>query len=169
MMRSRRTSLLWVVTCVSVAGLVLAGAGFWFYVTHHESVPASAQLAAAEFARLRARFPDRRPLIDMSRREGAESPGGLESSAPLHSFHTVVFDTRGGERIVHMTAPYWFGRLFVDRSGQFRRLGKLTFLDDTEFDPEAIRLSLRQLERQGPGLIVYVRHESGGQFIAWVE
>jgi hypothetical protein len=50
-----------------------------------------------------------------------------------------------------------------------RWLGKLTFLDDTEFDPEAIRLSLKQLERQGPGLIADLRHAGGGQFIAWVE
>jgi len=49
------------------------------------------------------------------------------------------------------------------------RLGELTFLDDTEFDPEPIQLSLAQVERHGPGLVVDYRHPSGGQFIAWVE
>ena len=88
---------------------------------------------------------------------------------PLHTFHTVIFDTRGGQRIVHISVPYWFARLFSDRDGEFRWLGQLTFLDDTEFDSEAIRLSLDQLEQWGPGLIVDYQHLSGGQFISWVE
>ena len=163
-----QTSLLWIGTCASAAVMVLVGAGSWFYVTHHESVSSAALSAEAEFAQLRARFPGQQPLIDI-RRDALEDPGGSKSVPPLHSFHTVVFDTRTGPRIVRMTVPYWFGRLFVDRSGEFRWLGKLTFLDDTEFDPEAIHLSLRQLERQGPGLIAYFRHDGGGQFIAWVE
>jgi hypothetical protein len=43
------------------------------------------------------------------------------------------------------------------------------FLDDTEFDPEFIQLSLAQVERHGPGLMVDYRHASGSQLIAWVE
>jgi hypothetical protein len=83
--------------------------------------------------------------------------------------HTVIFDTRGNQRIVRITVPYWSLRYFAGRSGEFRWLGELTFFDDTEFDPEAIHLSLDQLDQHGPGLITYHRHASGGQFIAWVE
>ena len=166
--RMTQTSLLWIGTCASAAVMVLVGAGSWFYVTHHESVSSSALSAEAEFEQLRARFPGQQPLIGI-RRDPLEGPAGSKSAPPLHSFHTVVLDTRGGPRIVRMTVPYWFGRLFADRSGQFRWLGKLTFLDDTEFDPEAIHLSLKQLERKGPGLIADLRHAGGGQFIAWVE
>ena len=79
----------------------------------------------------------------------------------------MIFDTRAGARLVHITVPYRFGRLFGRRD--FRWLGQLTFLDDTEFDPEPIQLSLDQVARRGPGLIVDYRHPSGGQFIAWVE
>ena len=79
----------------------------------------------------------------------------------------MIFDTRGGERLVRITVPYRFGRLFG--RGGFRWLGQLTFLDDTEFDPEPIQLSLDQVARRGPGLIVDYRHPNGGQFIAWVE
>ena len=52
---------------------------------------------------------------------------------------------------------------------QRAELGQLRLLDDTEFDSEAIRLSLVQLEQRGPGLIVDYQHLSGGQFISWVE
>ena len=89
--------------------------------------------------------------------------------APLRTFRTVIFDTRGAQRIVRIAVPYWFARRFAGRDGEFRWLGQLTFLDDTEFDPEPIRLSLDQLERRGPGLVAQYQHPSGGQFISWVE
>ena len=60
-------------------------------------------------------------------------------------------------------------RRFAGRPGEFRWLGQLTFIDDTEFDPEAIRLSINELEQRGPGLVAYYRHQSGGQFISWVD
>ena len=62
-----------------------------------------------------------------------------------------------------------YRKLTVIQCCVFRWLGQLTFLDDTEFDPEPIQLSLAQVERHGPGLVVDYRHPSGGQFIAWVE
>jgi hypothetical protein len=122
-----------------------------------------------EFSQLRARFSNQQPLLDMSRREASEMPVGSQRVAPLRSFRTVIFDTRGGQRIVRIAVPYWFARCFAGRDGEFRWLGQLTFLDDTEFDPEAIRLSLDRLERRGPGLVAYYQHPGGGQFISWVE
>ena len=74
-----------------------------------------------------------------------------------------------GDRMVRITVPYWFARRFAGRKGRFEWLGQLTFLDDTEFDPEAIHLSLDQLERRGPGLVADYHHPGGGQFISWVE
>ena len=129
----------------------------------------SAQLAEIEFSQLRARFANEQPLLDMSRREASEMPAGSGGVVPLHSFHTVIFDTRGGQRIVRIAVPYWFARRFAGHDREFRWLGQLTFLDDTEFDPEAIRLSLDQLERRGPGLVADYEHPGGGQFISWVE
>ena len=52
---------------------------------------------------------------------------------------------------------------------EFTWLGQLTFLDDTEFDPEPIRLSIDEVERREPGLVADYQHSGGGQFISWVE
>lgn len=158
-----------VVFIALVAILAVIGTGFWFFQSHRESVPASTQLAEAEFSQLRARFFNHQPLVDMSRREPLDAPVVSQAVPPLRSFHTVIFDTRGGQRIVRITVPYWFARRFAGPDGEFRWLGQLTFLDDTEFDPEAIRLSVGQLERRGPGLVADYQHPSGGQFISWVE
>ena len=169
MKRTKRPIFFSIIIGAGIIALTSVGMGFWFFVNHHESRPVSKQLAEAEFSQLRSRFSTQQPLIDMSLRQPVNTSTIEHSIVPLHTFHTVIFDTRGSQRIVHITVPYWFARLFADRDGEFRWLGQLTFLDDTEFDSEAIRLSLDQLEQQGPGLIVDYQHLSGGQFISWVE
>jgi hypothetical protein len=169
MKRARQSIVFSVVTGAVIIILTAVGIGLWFFVSHHESSPVSKQSAEAEFSQLRSRFSTQQPLIDMSLRQPVDSSAIRQSVAPLHTFHTVIFDTRGSQRIVHITVPYWFARLFADRDGEFKWLGQLTFLDDTEFDSEAIRLSLDQLEQRGPGLIIDYQHRSGGQFISWAE
>jgi hypothetical protein len=152
-----------------IIALTAIGIGVWFFASHHHSDPVSKQSAQTEFSQLRSRFSSQQPLVDMNLRQPLETPSTGQSAAPLHTFHTVIFDTRGSQRMVHITVPYWFARLFAGRDGEFKWLGQLTFLDDTEFDGESIHLSLDELEKRGPGLIVDYQHLSGGQFISWVE
>ena len=148
--------------------VIVSGVVAWFVSSHRSSVGTSAQLADIELARLRARFANEQPLLDMSRRE-ASVQAAAGGQTPLRSFHTVIFDTRGAQRLVRIDVPYWFARRFAGRDRQFVWLGQLTFLDDTEFDPEPIRLTLDELEARGPGLVADYRHADGGQFLSWVE
>ena len=157
----------WILTGLAFAGTGAVGAAMLFYFAHHQSEHESAETAKVEFDQIRARFAGETPLLDMQQRRASVDQYQQERSAPLHTFHAIIFDTRGGERIVRLKMPYHFAR-FIGRGG-FRWLGQLTFLDDTEFDPEPIQLSLDELARHGPGLLVDYRHASGGQFISWVE
>jgi hypothetical protein len=151
----------------AIAGVAIV-AGSVFFFRHHHSQRASAQTAEVEFQRLRERFAGQRPLLDIQARRAPADAAPSRAAATLHSFHTVIFDTRGDQRIVRLTVPYRVGRLFALRGG-FRWLGELTFLDDTEFDSEPIQLAIDQVAAHGPGLIVDYRHPTGGQFIAWVD
>lgn len=169
MKRAKRSFVFSVVSGARVVALIAIGMGFWFFLSHHESSPVSKESAEVEFFQLRSRFSTQQPLIDMRLRRPVDTSMIAESVMPLHTFHTVIFDTRGSQRLVHITVPYWFARLFAGRDGEFKWLGQLTFLDDTEFDSEAIHLSLDQLEQWGPGLVIDYQHGSGGQFISWVE
>jgi hypothetical protein len=169
MKRTKRSGLVFIVAAVGTVATIAAGSGFWFVVRHRESTPASAAIADAEFTQIRSRFAHQRPLIDMAIRQSVDIATPTAAATSLRTFHTVVFDTRGRERIVRISVPYWFARRYARHHGQFRWLGELTFLDDTEFDPEAIVVSLDQLERRGPGLVVDYRRPSGGQFISWVD
>ena len=159
----------WILAAAGAVALFGVGLPGAFYVSHHDSTIVSPETADAEFLKLRARFADQRPLLDMAERQAQSENRSLNRTEALRSFHIVIFDRRGEERLVHMTVPYWFVKLFPLSSGHFQWLGQLTFLDDTEFDPEAIRLTLSEIEQHGPGLLVDFRHPGGGQFIAWTE
>ena len=139
-----------------------------FVLQHRNARTLTAVAAQAEFDRLRTRFAGQTPLVDMQARS-RHSPAATVSTQPLRAFHTVIFDRRGGDRLVEITVPFWLGRRYAWHDGSFAWLGELTFLDDTEFDPEPMRLSIAEIERHGPGLLVDHRHPGGGQFIAWVE
>ncbi len=149
---------------VVLALTVLVG----FVVRHRDATPVTTTAAQAEFERLRAQFAGQTALVDMQARS-SRSPATAASARPLRAFHTVIFDRRGGDRLVEVSVPFWLGRTYARHDGSFAWLGELTFLDDTEFDPEPLRLSIDEIERHGPGLLVDYRHPGGGQFVAWVE
>ena len=153
---------------LALAASLLFVAGLLFVIQHRQSSPATSESAAAEFSRLRAKFSGQ-SLLDLQEQQESTASLSVETHGPLASFHTVIFDTRNGSRIIRIHVPYWFGRLFARHAGEFHWLGELTFLGDTEFDPEAIRLPLEQIERHGPGLLVKREHPDGAWFISWVE
>jgi hypothetical protein len=160
-----RTTLL---VAVGVCGAMLAGClGVVFIVTHRDSQPVAAELANAEFAALRTRFAGQQPLLDMRLRSPVPQPAA--AAVRVHEIHTMIFDTRGRQRLVKLNVPWWVTRMFATHERGFHYLGELTFFDDTEFDPEEIRLSRADIERHGPGLIVDYQHPGGGQFMVWVE
>jgi hypothetical protein len=163
-----RVSLKPILTALAVAAVCVVSTAVAFFLQHHESRPVSAQVAHGEFLQLRTRFAGQQPLLDMQRRRASvQQP--TRASGRVRAIHTVIFDTRGRERLVRISVPYWFARAFARHDGEYRWLGELTFLDDTEFDPEPIELSLDQIERHGPGLLVDYRHGDGGRFIVWAD
>ena len=122
MKRTMRSLMLSVVRGTVMIALTAVGMGLWFFVSHHTSSPISKQSAETEFTQLRSHFSNQQPLIDMSLRKPVNTSTTGQSVTPLHTFHTVIFDTRGSQRIVHITVPYWFARLFADSDGEFKWL-----------------------------------------------
>ena len=156
-----------VAACLALLSGLLAGAAMWFLDRQNE--PVQSAKAEAELDQIRSRFAGQPALLDMTSRQLDSSVAMPPSATALHTFHTVILDTRGGQRLVRIAVPYWLARRYARHDGEFRWLGELTFIDDTEFDPEAIRLSFSDVQRRGPGLVVDYRHPSGGQFITWVD
>lgn len=139
-----------------------------FVVRHRDASPVTMTAGQARLDRVRAQFAGQTALVDMQTRS-RRSTATISNGRPLRAFHTVIFDRRGGDRLVEITVPFWLGRTYARHDGSFAWLGELTFLDDTEFDPEPLRLSLEDIVQHGPGLLVDYSHPGGGQFVAWVE
>src|SRR5262245_4814214 len=149
--------------------VLTAGTALVLFVNRHrDAAPVSETAAQGKFDRLRAQFGGQTPLVDM-RARSARSLAAQPNAQPLRAFHTIIFDRRGGDRLVEINVPYWLGRKYARHNGSFALLGELSFLDDTEVDPEPLQLSIRDIERHGAGLLVDYRHPGGGQFLAWVD
>src|SRR5713226_960894 len=71
-----------IAVCIVATMAVIALIGTAFFIQHHRSERASAQTADAEFQRLRARFADQRPLVDMQERRSVSDVGGPQPGAP---------------------------------------------------------------------------------------
>ncbi len=70
------------VCIVATMAVIALIAGTAFFIQHHRSERASAQTADAEFQRLRARFADQRPLLDMQERRSVSDVGGPQRMKP---------------------------------------------------------------------------------------
>ena len=149
---------------LTLVGLIALGSAACSY---DYSEIATTEAAAAEFARVRAQLGNQVSLVDI-RADGSvvvhRSQTGREED--LHGFHTLVYEMPS-RRLLRVNMPFRALR-FLRRSG-FTYLGQFYFLEDTEFDPIRVGLSLEDLERHGRGPIVDHRRSSGAQFLAWVD
>ena len=155
----------WVIVLVAVilvtglaAIITVAGSAYW--ISRHVSAESSStESAEAEFSRERARFAGQQPLVEIS--GDSDNPTVRKVSAPseavervaLQTLHARVYDPDEG-RIVRVDVPFWM-----------IRFGKsISF-----FVPETGSISLEDLERHGPGLIVSGKGDDGQQILVWTD
>jgi hypothetical protein len=156
----------WVVIGVAVTcilGLVaLAAIGFYFVSQHVETRPATAAAAATEFEAVKAGFEGQKPLIELDRdgrflRAHTDHPAPANATAPTN-LHLLAFDPSDG-RIVRFTIPFWLLR---------RRPGNATIdLSGNRMDLEDLRLTVEDLERYGPAVIVDHSAPDGERILVW--
>ena len=142
--------------------VALVAGGALFIHRHINSQITSAESAEAEFATTRARFSGQQPLIEM--RRGDEPVTHRDESAPrrdVQALHVLAYDDRA-HKIVHVDVPGWLLRL-TSAHGSIR----LANLD--MFDDDRDRLTLEDLERHGPGLVLDTKQPNGTQVIIWTE
>jgi len=92
------------------------------------------------------------------RRYGADMTGQAEITAEIAAIHTDYHRAGVEESQPRLNHPPYRSSMFRHPTYELHRA-----------DPEAIELSLDELERRGPGLVADYHHPGGGQFISWVE
>jgi hypothetical protein len=154
----------WVVIGVVVVGILgvigMAAAGLWFVKSHVDIRPTTTASASADFQTIRARFVNQRPLIELDDRgnflhANTDRPAGTVQPTSLN---IMAFDSKD-ERVVRMDLPFWMLRLKM-RGSRFDVGGG-------NVDLAKLRLTVEDLERFGPTLIVDHRGSDGSRVLIW--
>jgi hypothetical protein len=167
--KNRRTWVSVLVAAVIIVGILAAAAigGTAFFIYRHVNTQFTPnEKAGAQFAEARARFAGQRPLLELKHgdepvlhREAipAEMP-----EAKLETLRVLAYDT-DEEKLVRVSIPFWLLRLAPSRH--------VSFLSDTgiDFDSDRVRLTLDDLERRGPGLILDQADRRGSHVLVWTE
>jgi hypothetical protein len=154
----------WVVVGIVVVGILglvsLAAAGLWFAKTHIDVRSASAAVVATDFEKVRERFANQKPLIELDERghflrANGNRPAGEHRP---NSLNIMAFDPDEG-RVVRMDIPFWLLRLKMGGT----RIG----LGNDSIDLHDMRITIEDLERYGPTLIVDHKGRDGERVLVW--
>jgi hypothetical protein len=177
-MASKTPTWAWVVLGIVgffvLACAVLIGGGILMVRRHVHTEYAEKQTAQQEFDRTRARFAGQQPLVELKKTLADDDrvvvhrlPETATRRTDLQTIRVLVYDSHQG-RLIHIDVPLWFVRLMPqnrDRSGRERRF---SFGGD-DFNFQSGNLTLDDVERHGPGLMVDGIDSRGAQVLVWAE
>ena len=167
--KNRKTWVSVLIAAVIVVGMLAAAAigGTAFFIYRHVHTQFTPNdKAGDEFAAARARFAGQQPLIELRRNQDPvlhrEAIPAEMPPEKLETLRVLAYDTHE-EKLVRVSIPFWLLRLAPTRH--------VSFLDDTgiDFDSDRVRLTLDDLERRGPGLILDQADRRGSQVLVWTE
>jgi hypothetical protein len=149
-----------------LAVAVVGGAAFFIY-RHVNTTVTEPQNAETEFAQARARFAGQKPLIEMRHddepilhRELVKGSGTTPER--IEALRVLVYDHHAG-KLVRVSIPLWLLRMTPSKH--------FSFLNDSgiQLDSDRVNLTLEDLERRGPGLILDQKDRRGSEVLVWTE
>jgi hypothetical protein len=149
-----------VVFCV-VGAVAVAGMGYYFFTKHFDTKVTSPASATVEFEQVKAQFNGQKPLIELDERgrflrANPDRPTRSDNRRPDQLF-VLAFDP-DDERIVKVTIPFWLLRLKAHGTVDF---------NGGQLELEDLKLTVEDLERFGPTLIVDHKSSGGERVLVW--
>jgi hypothetical protein len=157
---------IWVVIGIVVVGILciiaVAGVGIFYFSQHIRTEAASPANAARNFEQITKQFAGQKPLIELDDR-GHYLRSNTERPAPPNAkppgdLHVMAFDPDDG-RIVRISIPFWLLRM--------KMRGTTIDFNGNRMDLEDLKLTVEDLERFGPTLIVDHKNTSGERVLVW--
>ena len=156
----------WVVIGIVVIGILgivaMAGVGLYVFSRHIDTKTATPATASRDFERVRAQFTGQRPLIELDARgkylrsnTDRRTPPGARAPEALN---VLAFDP-DDNRIVKVSIPFWLLRM--------KMKGTTIDFNGSQMDLEDLKLTVEDLERFGPTLIVDHASTSGERVLVW--
>jgi hypothetical protein len=166
-MAAKVKAWVWIVVAVVAIGILcviaVAGVGLYFFSRHVETQALSAADAETRFAEVRQRFETARPLIELDERGDllrTNPERQTPDDAPTPTTLYVMAYDEGDSRIVRLSVPFWLLRLQ-------KRGHAVVDLGGRRLDLEELKLTVEDLERLGPALIVDHRDRRGAHVLVW--
>ena len=156
----------WVVVAIAVVcilGVVaMAGIGIYFFSQNISARTVSTSTATSEFDSVRARFTGQRALIELDERgnflrANTDRKGPANPKRP-ENLYVLAFDPDDGS-LVRLSIPFWLLRLKVK--------GATIDLNGRQMELEDLKLTIEDLERFGPTLVLDQVNDGGDRVLVW--
>jgi hypothetical protein len=168
-MSKTKTWISVVIAAVIIVGLLavsaVGGAAYFIY-RHVDTQFTPTENAEKQFADARARFAGQQPLIEIQKDEEAvlhrETIPKTMPAIKLETLRVLAYDTRAS-KLVNVSIPMWLLRMAPSN--------KFSFMKDNgiDFDSDRVHISLDDVERRGPGLLLDQADRRGSQVLVWTE
>jgi hypothetical protein len=150
---------------IIMCGILVVGAGVWYFFNHIGIESASDESALKQFEEARKPFLHQAPLLAFTGRDVVVNREEIERSEPsdqhLESLNLLTWDP-DEDQIVRVSIPFWVLRLKLD--------GRVSLRSGSDrFDSEDIPLTVGDLERRGPGLVLDATDERGQRVLIWTQ
>jgi hypothetical protein len=149
---------------VLILGAALVGGTAWivYQSSSMRSEQTTPERASDELQAVRDRFAGQSPLIVIDEHERASIVRRTRRSDPSPtSLHVVAFDP-ADNHLKRLTLPFWLLRL----SGSS---GEIKIGDDVLENVRGARLSVKDVEDAGPGLLIDHAERDGRRVLVWTE
>ena len=155
----------WVVVGIAVVCLLMvvamAGAGFYIFSKHIQTTHASSASAASQFEAVRAKFAGQKPLIELDSHgnflhANTDRPG---SDRRPEKLYVLAYDPDDGG-LVRVAVPFWLLRMKMKGSVNFGSRGN-------QLDLEDLKLTVEDLDRYGPVLVLDQKNDGGDRVLVW--
>jgi hypothetical protein len=170
-MADTKTKRTWISIVVAILivlfmmAVVLVGSAIFYVRRHIHSEFVTTAVGSEAFEHERARFAGQEPLIEMHEHDQPLIHRRTASSTvPLQTLQILAFDPRAG-KIVHVSIPFWLLRMAPGRRFNVGSGGQ-----GFEFDAERMHVTIDDLERAGPGLLMDgTDPRAGARVLIWTE
>jgi len=168
-MSTRKTWISVLIAAVIIVGVLavsaVGGTAYFIYRHVHTQITPT-ESADRQFAEARARFAGQRPLIEIRKDDepivNRDVIPKTMPAAKLDTLRVLAYDTRAN-KLVNVSIPMWLLRIAPSN--------KFSFMKDNgiDFDSDRVHLTMEDVERRGPGLLLDQADRRGSQVLVWTE
>ena len=168
-MSTRKTWVSVVIAAVIIVGVLAVsavGGTAYFIYRHVHTQFTPTENADRQFADARARFAGQRPLIEIRKDDepivNRDMIPKTMPAAKLETLRVLAYDTRAN-KLVNVSIPMWLLRMAPSN--------KFSFMKDNgiDFDSDRVHLTMEDVDRRGPGLLLDQADRRGSQVLVWTE